>query len=233
MTDIPVNAKRIAAERAVSFITDGMRVGLGTGSTTAYAIAALGTRIHAEHLSLTCIPTSEASALLAAQHGIALSEWTDGTHFDIVLDGADEVDPQFNLIKGGGGALVREKLVAIATTREVIIVDGSKMVNALGTFPLPVAVVPFAWQGTRERLEAQWKVPVTRRARADGEPFLSDDGLFVLDMAFGRPFPLPPAEMEHTLVTVPGVVDAGIFVGLCHHVFIGYSDGRVEERLPS
>jgi ribose 5-phosphate isomerase A len=226
------NPKQIAAERAVSYVQDGMTVGLGTRSTAAYAIAALGQRVQTEGLRLRALATSVASAQLAQSYGIPLGDWQDIHRFDITIDGADEVDPQFRLIKGGGGALVREKLAAVVSDVEIIVVDDSKVKAALGASPLPVAVVPFAWQSTQARLESRFGCPIIPR-RADGsdELFLSDDGLYVLDMAFGAPLP-DPDTLEREIKCVTGVVEVGLFVGLCQRLIIGYPDGHIEERIP-
>lgn len=226
-----MNPKQIAAERAVTYIENGMTVGLGTGSTSAFAIHALGRRFQSESLSLRCVATSRDSEELGRSYGLTFVDVADVSRFDLTIDGADEVDPEFRLIKGGGGALVREKMVAAATDTEIIIVDEGKVKPALGRFPLPVAVLPFAWQWTQARLQAAFGVPAPRRALPSGDPFLSDDGLFVLDMAFGAPLPAPNT-LEARLKTVVGVVESGLFVGLCQRLIIGHADGRVEERTP-
>ncbi len=226
-----MNPKQIAAERAVSYIRDGMTVGLGSGSTAAFAITALGRRVQAEGLRLRALATSAASARLAQDWGIPLADWEGVSRFDITVDGADEVDPALRLIKGAGGALVREKLTAVASDVEIIVVDDTKVKAALGAFPLSVAVVPFAWQSTRDRLETRFGCPSAPRLVADGGLFLSDDGLYVLDMAFGGPLP-DPDTLEREIKAVVGVVEVGLFIGLCHRLVIGYADGRVEERVP-
>ncbi len=226
-----MNPKQIAAERAVSYIRDGMSVGLGTGSTAAYAIAALGKRLQSEPLRLRCVATSLATEALARQQGIALADWETLGRLDLTIDGADEVDPQFRLIKGGGGALLREKLVATVTDQEIIIVDASKVVPALGAHPLPVVVVPYAWQSTRARLESRFGVPAPPRLAPDGSLFVSDDGCHVLDMAFGAPLP-DPDTLDAALKAVVGVVETGLFIGLCHRLIIGHPDGRIEEKAP-
>ena len=226
-----VNPKQIAAERAVSHLKDGMTVGLGTGSTAALAIHALGRRLQAETLALRCVATSQESEELGRSYGLVFVEAVDVSRFDITIDGADEVDPEFRLIKGGGGALVREKIVAAATDAEIIIVDEGKVKAALGAHPLPVAIIPFAWQWTQARLQAGFGVPAPRRCLPSGEPFLNDDGLYILDMAFGAPLPSPDT-LEARLKAVVGVVECGLFVGLCQRLIIGYADGRVEERTP-
>ena len=225
-----MNPKQTAAERAVTYIQDGMTVGLGTRSTAAFAIHALGRRVQAEALRLRCVATSQESEALARTYGIPFVPLAEVSRIDITIDGADEVDPGFRLIKGGGGALVREKIVAAATDAEIIVVDSSKVVPALGAHPLPVAVLPFAWEWTQARLETLFRVPAPRRPLPAGEPFVSDDGLYILDMAFGAPLP-DPDTLEARLKTVVGVVEAGLFVGLCRRLIIGHADGRVEERV--
>ena len=225
-----MNPKQIAAERAVSYVQDGMTVGLGTGSTAAYAIAALGQRIQAENIHIRSLATSAASTQLAQMHGIPMADWESIQRFDVTIDGADEVDPAFRLIKGGGGALVREKLAAAVSNVEIIVVDDSKVKAALGAFPLPVAVVPFAWQSTRDRLQSRFGCPAVLRRTGDAF-FLSDDGLYVLDMAFGAPLP-DPDTLEREIKSVIGVVEIGLFVGLCQRLIVGFSDGRIEEKTP-
>ena len=227
-----MNPKQIAAERAVSYIEDGMTVGLGTGSTSAFAIHALGRRFQAEALSLRCIATSRESEELGLSYGLPFAEFDAVPAFDITIDGADEVDPEFRLIKGAGGALVREKIVAAATKCEIIVVDEGKVKAALGARPLPVAVLPYAWQWTQAKVEARFGVPAPRRLALNQEPFLTDDGLYLLDLAFGAPLPLPD-DLERQLKTIVGVVEVGLFVGLCGRLVIGYDDGHWEEKAPS
>jgi len=225
-----MNPKQIAAERAVSCIQDGMTVGLGTGSTSALAIHALGRRFQAEALTLRCIATSRESEELGRSYGLPFAAFDAVPYFDITIDGADEVDPEFRLIKGGGGALVREKIVAAATRTEIIVVDEGKVKAALGAHPLPVAILPYAWQWTQARVETQFGIPAPRRQVPEQEPFLSDDGLFILDLAFGAPLPTPDT-LEQQLKTIVGVVEVGLFVGLCQRLIIGYDDGRLEEQV--
>ena len=221
--------KQLAAERAVSHIQSGMTIGLGTGSTAAFAIHALGKRFQIEKLILRCIATSKESEDLGRSYGLLFVDFADVRRFDITIDGADEVDPQFRLIKGGGGALAREKIVAVATDTEIIIVDESKVKAALGAFPLPVAVLPYAWEWTQARVEEKFRVSAPRRSLSSGEPFLSDDGLYILDIAFGGPLPSPET-LERELKTIVGVVECGLFVGLCQRLIVGYGDGHVEEK---
>ena len=224
-----MNPKQIAAERAVSYIQDGMTVGLGTGSTSAYAIHALGRRFQSEPFSLRCIATSRESEDLALTYGLPFSDFDAVPYFDLTIDGADEVDPEFRLIKGGGGALVREKIVAAATRTEIIVVDEGKVKDALGAHALPVAILPYAWQWTQAKIENRFGIPAPRRTVSAQEPFLSDDGLYILDLEFGSPLPMPDA-LEQQLKTIVGVVEVGLFVGLCRHLIIGFGDGHLEER---
>ena len=225
-----MNPKLIAAERAVSYIQDGMTVGLGTGSTSAFAIHALGRRFQAEPLALRCIATSRESEELGRSYGLPFALFDDVPYFDITIDGADEIDPQFRLIKGAGGALVREKIVAAATRTEIIIVDEGKVKAALGARPLPVAILPYAWQWTQAKIERQFGITAPRRQASAQEPFLSDDGLFILDLEFGAPLPTPDT-LEQQLKMIVGVVETGLFVGLCQRVIIGYEDGHLEEKV--
>ena len=224
-----MNPKQIAAERAVSYLQRGMTVGLGTGSTAAFAIHALGRRFQNETLTLRCVATSRDSEELARSYGLVFVDHAAVQRFDLTIDGADEVDPEFRLIKGGGGALVREKIVAAATDTEIIIVDTGKVKAALGAFPLPVAILPFAWEWTQARLQQTFGVPAPRRLLPSGQPFLSDDGMYVLDMAFGAPLPSPDT-LEQRLKMVVGVVECGLFVGLCQRLVIGHADGQIEEK---
>ena len=149
----------------------------------------------------------------------------------MTIDGADEVDAEFRLIKGGGGALLREKLVAAVTTTEIIVVDGTKVVPSLGAHPLPVVVVPFAWQSTQARLTERFGVPAPPRLGPDGAMFVSDDGGYVLDLAFGAPLPSPDT-LEAEIKGVVGVMENGLFLGHCQRLIIGYPDGRIEEKAP-
>lgn len=227
-----MNPKQIAAERAVSYIQDGMTIGLGTGSTAAYAIHALGRRFQTEALRLRCIATSRDSEDLGLSYGLSFADFGAVSSFDITIDGADEVDKEFRLIKGAGGALVREKIVAAATKTEIIVVDAGKVKAFLGARPLPVAILPYAWQWTQAKIEDQFGIPAPRRFMPmSEEPFVSDDGLYVLDLTFGGPLPSPDT-LEQRLKTILGVVEAGLFVGLCQHLIVGFDDGRIEESRP-
>ena len=220
------NPKKSAGERAADHVAHDMIVGLGTGSTAYFAIIRLAERIREEALRIRCIPTSERSATLARELGIPLTSFAEVLHVNLTIDGADEVDPAFNLIKGGGGALLREKFVACASETELIIVDESKLKARLGAFPLPVEVVPFGWQMTQRRLR---EIGGDVRFRSsDNGPFVTDNGNYILDCSFGV-IQDPPA-LEREIVGTCGVVECGIFSGLATRIIIGKSDGSLEER---
>ncbi|MDE2127636.1 MAG: ribose-5-phosphate isomerase RpiA [Armatimonadetes bacterium] len=226
-----MNAKQSAAEAAVRYVQSGMTLGIGTGSTAQYAIEAIGRRVREERLIVRGVPTSERSRELALENGIPLVEAHELDAVDLTIDGADEVDPSLDLIKGGGGALVREKIVAAMSRRMVVICDGSKPCAVLGAFPLPVAVMPFGWEVTRRRVEAVLG-PAHLRMRSPGalEPFVTDDGLFVLDVRAGA---IPnPAETEEEVKRITGVAEVGLFVGLATSALVGRDGGHVEELLP-
>jgi len=223
--------KELAARKAVEYIGDGMVVGLGTGSTAEFAIRALGERIKAEGLEIQCVPTSEASAALGEQVGLDIQSFEDNPVIDLTIDGADEVDPDLNLIKGLGGALLREKIVAAASTREIIIIDPGKLVDRLGTrAPLPVEVIPFAWGLARMRLMDVAQRAELRRAN-DGELYVTDNGNLILDCHFPDGID-DAATLDRRIDEIPGVVENGLFVDLTDIVIVGLDDGqcRVMER---
>ncbi len=219
--------KEIAAGKAVEQVLDGMVVGLGTGSSANFAIQALGERV-ADGLSIVAVPTSEASAQLAEQLGLDLQSLEDNPVIDLTIDGADEVDPQLELIKGLGGALLREKIVASASTREIIIVDPTKLVDQLGTrSPLPVEVVPFGWAPARLQL-IEVAAGVELRKTAEGETFVTDNGNFILDCRFEGIE--DPAALEQRINAISGVVENGLFVGLADTVIIARDNGSCDVR---
>jgi ribose 5-phosphate isomerase A len=226
-------AKRAAGEAAADqFVSDGMRVGLGTGSTAIWAIRRIAERLAAGDLrDVVGVPTSRASEAEAVAAGIPLTTLDEHPVLDVTVDGADEVSPRLDLIKGGGGAHLREKIVAQASTRLVVVVDESKLVPVLGTgFPIPVEVVPFAArpeQGFLEALGAR----VTVRLATDGTPFVTDEGNHILDADFG---PLAePAVLLDALQSRAGIVAVGLFLDLASYVVVARSDGSVDvlERL--
>jgi ribose 5-phosphate isomerase A len=222
--------KRAAAERAAALVGDGMRVGLGTGSTAAHLVAVLGERIRGG-LAIVAVPTSEATRRQADGEGIPLTTLDDTPELDITIDGADEIDGALRLIKGGGGALLREKIVAAASRRMIIIADGSKRVERLGRFPLPVEVVSFGLGATRRAVEAAFArsgCPGDARLRTanDGKPFLTDGGHFILDASLGA-IPDPEA-LASALAAIPGVVEHGLFLGLATGAILATEAGLHE-----
>ena len=223
--------KQAAGEVAAQRVQSGMIVGIGTGSTVAYFIEALGRRIQTEGLKIRAIPTSEATVAHATRLGIPLVSLTPQTRPDLTIDGADEANPRLDLIKGGGGALLREKLVAAAAAEFIVIADASKRVEHLGAFPLPLAVVPFAVPNLIAQLSEEFEVLPQLRLRADGSPFVSDDGLHILDLPFG--LIKRPAILDKRLKILTGVVETGIFVGLAKRLILGHPDGRVEAIVPA
>ena len=220
--------KRMAAEAAVHYVRDGQIVGLGTGSTIRHVIAKLAERVKGG-LRIRGVPTSLETARLAIQAGIPLladdGEWT----IDVALDGADQVDPQLNLIKGGGGALLKEKIVASAAARFVVVVDEAKRVPVLGgPFPLPVEVVHFGWGTVMRKLE-KFGCRVTPRMK-DGALFITEAGHLILDLWFSKIE--EPARLEIDLEKTPGVVCAGLFVGRTDLVVVATQQGIVTLHRP-
>jgi ribose 5-phosphate isomerase A len=219
--------KAAAAARAVEMVQDGMRVGLGTGSTAAYAVKGLGARVR-KGLRITGVPTSERTRELAEKEGIHLSDFTQGVTIDLTIDGADEADRSLRLIKGGGGALLREKVVASVTKRVVIISDSTKVVERLGKFPLPVEVVRFAWPVVAARLADLGAQPKLRPGSGGG-PFVTDESNYILDAGFG--FISDPERLSAVIDAMPGVVGHGLFIGLAHVLVVARGDAvEVIER---
>jgi ribose 5-phosphate isomerase A len=215
--------KRAAAERAVDFVEDGTVLGLGTGSTAAFFVEALARRV-AAGLTVIAIPTSERTAAQARRLGIPLTGFAEHRQIDLAVDGADEVQRvSLDLIKGRGGALLREKIVAAASRRFIVVVDRDKLVDRLGTAgPLPVEVVQFGWEVTAGALERLGARPELRRA-GSGEPFVTDGGNFILDCLFGAID--NPAETERRINAIVGVVENGLFVGRSSAVIVASEDG--------
>lgn len=214
--------KRAAGEAAAALVQDGMVVGLGTGSTVRFTIDALGRRMR-EGLRIRGVPTSLASEQQARALGIPLTTLDDVAAVDLTIDGADEFDPQLRLIKGGGGALTREKVVAKASRRMVVVADASKQVEHLGsTFALPVEVIDLA-KGPLLRKLASMGAQAKVRQGADGKPYRTDNGHLVVDARFPRIE--APQELEQTLEAMPGVLACGLFLGLCDTVLLGAADG--------
>ncbi len=223
-----MDLKELAAAEAVRYVEDGMVVGLGSGSTASIAIRLIGDKVKAEGLEIVGVPTSKTSDLLGRAVGIKIVDLDNHPTVDLTIDGADEVDPRLNLIKGLGGALVREKIVAAASVVEIIVADESKLVDYLGQkAPLPVEVVKFSFKTTMRRLTALGCKPVLRMA-AEG-PFITDNGNYIIDCRFERID--NPASVETTMNNIPGVVDNGLFVGRASKAMIGTKDGvRILEK---
>jgi len=201
--------KRLAAEAAAELVEDGMLVGLGTGSTAAFAIRRIAQRVRGG-LHLRALPTSKQTEALARELGIPLVSFEDVAALDLTLDGADEMDPALNLIKGGGGALFREKIVAAASRRLVIFADHTKRVARLGRFPLPIEVNPFGWQVVAAKVNALGAEPALRQR--DGRTFVTDNGGYILDCRFGEI--ADPPGLERRLRAITGVMETGLFCGM-------------------
>lgn len=226
-------AKLAAARRAVDFVEGGMRVGLGTGSTSAWMVRCLGQRVRDEGLKITGVPTSDRTGALARAEGITVVTLEEARWLDLTIDGTDEFDPGLNLIKGGGGAHLREKIVATASDQMIVIADAAKEVAHLGAFPLPVEVIPFGWQTSKALIEEMLvSLDVLGREvtlRMNGAAaFVSDEGNRILDLHLGRIG--NPRQLALALNQVPGVVENGLFIDICDRVVIGHGDGRVEVR---
>jgi ribose 5-phosphate isomerase A len=214
-------AKRKAALEAVKHVKDGFIVGLGSGSTAAYAIEALGERIRGERLNVLGIPTSYQAFLLAVKHGIAVTTLEEHPTINLTIDGADQIDPQLNLIKGMGAALAREKIVASASKQNIIIADETKKVQVLGenSHPVPVEVLPFAISLVKRRIKETGGKPVVREGKGKVGPVITDNGNVIIDAIFG---PLSDAaKLEKRLKMVSGVVETGLFVGLTDIAYVG------------
>jgi ribose 5-phosphate isomerase A len=221
-TDLRDQEKQTAARAAVELVEPGNIVGLGSGSTAAHAVRFLAERVRAG-LNIVGIPTSQQTMHLAEQLGIPLTTLDQHPHIDIDIDGADEIDPQLNLIKGGGGAFLREKIVASVSRRFIVIADFAKQVKRLGKFPLPVEVVPFAQSLVKPRIETLG-AKVTLRTYAYGNPYVTDEGHHILDCYFGE-IADPPA-LADELRRIPGVLEHGLFIGMAEMALVG-KDGQV------
>jgi ribose 5-phosphate isomerase A len=221
--------KRQAAEHAIALVEDGMTLGLGTGSTAAHFVDLLGERVR-QGLKVVGVPTSELTRAQAERLGIPLIDLDRQPSLDLAVDGADEIDPELRLIKGRGGALLYEKIVAMASERMVVIADSSKRVARLGAFPLPVEIVPFGAGATRTMVEvlaadAGCSGTIALRLQPGGVPYTTDSGNFLLDCAFGRID--HPEALDEALKLVPGVVENGLFLGIADAAIVAGPDGVV------
>jgi ribose 5-phosphate isomerase A len=221
--------KRQAAAVALSYVEDGMRIGLGSGSTAAHFVRLLGERV-ARGLRLVGVPTSRRTELIAREAGVPLTTLDENPELDLDIDGADEIGPSLALIKGGGGALLREKMVAYASRRMIVIADAEKRVATLGAFPLPLEVIPFGLKATRNAIEATagdlGLGGEIKLRSSDGAPFVTDNGNHVLDASFGR-IPDPEA-LADRLDRIPGIVEHGLFLGYADLALVASPDGVLE-----
>jgi ribose 5-phosphate isomerase A len=214
--------KKAAALAAVEYVRDGMVVGLGTGSTAKHMVIALGEKVRAG-MHIRGVPTSQETATLARQSGIILIDTDNRWEIDVAIDGADQVDPAFNLVKGGGGALLKEKIVAASAKQFIVLVDQTKQVPVLGgSFPLPIEVIPFGWGSTAREIEALTKSPVVLRER-NGVPFKTEAGNLIVDVHLARID--RPQELEIALNQIPGIVETGLFVGRTDILIVGKHQG--------
>jgi ribose 5-phosphate isomerase A len=225
--------KRQAAAKALEQVRDGMKLGLGTGSTAKHFVDLLGERVR-DGLKVICVPTSEATRAQAQGCGIALTTLDDVDRLDLTVDGADEIDPALNVIKGGGGALLREKIVAAASDRMIVIADESNAVATLGHFPLPVEVIPFGLAATRRAIaqvfaECGVSGQMIVRGGADGHAFVTDGGHWIIDAHLGQIHDAP--RLATLLASIPGVVEHGLFIGLVSTAMLAGAQGiRILER---
>lgn len=217
--------KQRVALKAASLVKPGMLLGLGSGTTMYWCVNALAEHVK-EGLQFTAVPTSSEIQKLAEEKGLSLTTLNEVDSIDLTIDGADEIDTNWQLIKGGGGALLQEKLVASVSRELVIIADHSKMVEQLGNFPLPVEVVPYGWKQVQKRLEQFYKIRITLREK-NNRPFLTDHGHYILDCHFKQITDAPTLNGELNLI--PGVVETGLFIDMVSGLYIGYADGSVNE----
>lgn len=218
----PEQLKREAAAAALRLVEPGMRLGLGTGSTARHFVDLLGEKVR-DGLRIIAVPTSEVTAAQALGLGIPLTSLDDKPELDLTIDGADEFDDSLRLIKGGGAALLREKIVAAASRRMVVIADASKHVRQLGAYPLPIEVNAFGLRATTRMVEAACGAPVALRLTTDGAPLRTDGGHLILDARMGT---IPdPEELSLRLHAIPGVVEHGLFIGLCAEAYLASPNG--------
>jgi len=220
--------KRQAAARALEFVQSGMRLGLGTGSTARHFVELLGERVRGGGLEVIAVPTSEATRQQAERAGVPLTTLDETPELDLTVDGADEIAPDLSLIKGGGGALLREKIVASASARMIVVADETKSVPVLGRFPLPIEVVPFGLAATQRAIGTAFRTtgnggPISLRRGKDGHAFVTDGGHFILDAALGQIS--EPKLLAAQLTSIPGVIEHGLFLGLAQAAILAGPSG--------
>jgi len=225
-------AKRRAALEAVKHVTDDSIIGLGSGSTTAYAVEEIGRRIKREKINILVVPTSHQTLTLAVKHQIPITTLTEHPSLDLTIDGADQIDNELNLIKGMGGALTREKIVASASRRLIIIADNTKKVEILGenNQPVPVEVLPFAAPVLTSKIIEIGGRPRTRESREKVGPVITDNCNWIIDANFG--LINKPAELEHKIKSLPGVVETGLFIRMTEQAYIGYESNVLRLSAP-
>ena len=219
-----LNLKQLAGEYAANLVKDGMKVGLGTGSTVYWTIQKLGERVK-EGLTFQSVPTSKETEVLAKQLNISLISLNDIQSLDLTIDGADEIDANLQLIKGGGGALLREKIVATSSKELIIIADESKLVTHLGTFPLPVEIIPFSWKQTERKIQSLG-CQTTLRLK-NNETFITDNNNMIIDCIFPHNI-TNPTNLHTQLKMITGVVETGLFVNMTSKAIIGTKNGIKE-----
>lgn len=221
------DAKRRVAEEAVKLVKDGWVIGLGSGSTVAYAVLSLGRRVREEKLNIKVVPTSYQTFFLALNEKIPITTLDENPRIDLTIDGADEVDKNLNLIKGGGGALTREKIVAFTSEKYVVIVDETKLVSKLGLkFPIPVEVLPFAVSFVVKEIKKFWENVKIREGEGKVGPIVTDNGNFIVDVYCGEIS--NPKKVEEKLRKIPGVIETGLFIEMVDILYVGKKDGKVE-----
>lgn len=217
--------KELVGTQAAELVQSGMTIGIGTGSTMEWMIKTLGNKINSG-LEIRAVSTSQASSKLAQQYNIPLIELNDAAKIQLAIDGADEIDPQLQLIKGGGGALFQEKMVAAAAEEFIVIADHSKMVSQLGAYPLPVEVSTFNWKQVEKQMIKLLEKPLKLRMKKDESPFVTDHGNYIIDISFGVINNMEA--INNALQNIPGVIETGLFIGMANKALIGYPDGQTE-----
>lgn len=217
--------KELVGTQAAELVQSGMTIGIGSGTTMEWLIRALGKKINSG-LEIRAVSTSSASSELAKQNNIPLIELNDAAKIQLAIDGADEIDPQLQLIKGGGGALFQEKMVAAAAEEFVVIADHTKLVEQLGAYPLPVEVMIFNWKQVEKQLINLLERPLRLRMKKDGTPFITDHGNYIIDISFDRI--ADPDALNEALHDIPGVLETGLFLEMAGKALIGYPDGQTE-----
>jgi ribose 5-phosphate isomerase A len=220
----PDKIKQLVGREAVSLVQQDMIIGIGSGSTVFYFIEALAQKVR-EGFNCRAVPTSSQTLSLSEKQGISMLELNEADHIDITIDGADEMDEQLQLIKGGGAALLQEKMVASASEQLVIIADNGKLKKQLGSFPLPVEVITYGWKNVQQQIQHAYKIDTALRMK-EGKPLLTDHGHYILDCKFQTI--QDPAALNTSLHLIPGVVETGLFINMCDMAIIGNEDGSIK-----